>query len=147
MTKPKYPRKSRLLQFVTADGELMTYAPSRYEQEWPLQRLIDVFQHGQFLQQPLPQGAHDQILQHLLELQRRLTERRGGRPAHKSLTGREQMKHSFGRAAQRAEIERQITRLMKEEKLSRPAAIEKLSAQSGIDPESFRKRLYRKPRL
>ena len=65
----------------------------------------------------------------------------------KSLTGREQMKHSFGRAAQRAEIERQITRLMKEEKLSRPAAIEKLSAQSGIDPESFLKKLYRKPRL
>ena len=81
MTKPKYPRKSRLLQFVTADGELMTYAPSRYEQEWPLQRLIDVFQHGEFLRQPLPHGAHDQILQHLLELQRRLTERRGGRPA------------------------------------------------------------------
>jgi hypothetical protein len=147
MTKPKYPRKRRLLQFVTADGELMTYAPSRYEQEWPLERLIDVFQRGQLLRQPLPRGAHDQILQHLQDLQRRLTERQGGRPAHKSLTGREQMKHSFGRAEQRADMEREIARLMKEEKLKRPAAIEKLAARSGIDPESFLKKLHRKPRL
>jgi hypothetical protein len=147
MTKPKYPRKRRLLQFVNADGELITYPPSRYEEEWPLERLIDLFRPGQFLRQPLPHGACDQILQHLLDLQRRLTERQGGRPAHKSLTGRERMKHFFEQAAQRADVERQIAGLMKKEKLTRRAAIEKLAAESRIDPQSLRKKLDRKPRF
>jgi hypothetical protein len=101
MTKPKSPPQRRPLHFVTADGELMIYAPSRHEQQWSLERLIAALERGQYLQQPLPYAAHDQILQHLLDLRRRLTKRRGGRPAHKSLTKREQTKHFFRQAADR----------------------------------------------
>ncbi len=137
MTKPKSPPQRRPLHFVTADGELMIYAPSRHEQQWSLERLIAALERGQYLQQPLPYAAHDQILQHLLDLRRRLTKRRGGRPAHKSLTKREQTKHFFRQAAQRTAMEREIARVMREDKLRRLAAIKRLAKRSSIDRSPF----------